>query len=144
MESSPKTNLTVSLLLLRLTVFLVMLMWTLDKFIRPDHAARVFKNFYFLPVGDTTVVIVGIAEIILLAVFVAGLCKRFTYGAVLVLHAISTLSSFKQYLAPYEGGNLLFFAAWPMLAACVALYLLRREDVLWTASSGRQRTAEER
>lgn len=35
-------RLSLSLLGLRLTVFLVMLMWTLDKFIRPEHAAGVF------------------------------------------------------------------------------------------------------
>lgn len=36
----------VVLLLLRLSVFLVMLMWTLDKFVNPDHAAAIFQNFY--------------------------------------------------------------------------------------------------
>ena len=37
-----------ALLSLRLSVFVVMLMWTLDKLINPDHAARVFRNFYLL------------------------------------------------------------------------------------------------
>jgi hypothetical protein len=32
-------------------------------------------------------------------------------------------------LAPFD--NLLFFAAWPMLAACITLYLLRDLDTLW-------------
>jgi putative oxidoreductase len=47
-----------------------------------------------------------------------------------VLHGISTLSSYRQYLDPFD--NLLFFAAWPMLAACVALFLLRDLDTKWT------------
>ncbi|MDF1578295.1 MAG: hypothetical protein P1P81_07615, partial [Desulfobulbales bacterium] len=63
-----------------------------------------------------------------------GFMKRFSYGTVLVLHAISTFSSYRQYLAPYDGPNILFFAAWPMLAACLALYLLRDRDVLFTVS----------
>jgi len=50
----------------------------------------------------------------------------------LVLHAVSTLSSFKQYLAPFDGPNLLFFAAWPMLAACFALFILRDLDKKWS------------
>jgi putative oxidoreductase len=33
--------------------------------------------------------------------------------------------------------NLLFFAAWPMLAACIALYLLRDQDTLLTVKIGR-------
>jgi hypothetical protein len=38
------------------------------------------------------------------------------------MHAVSTLSSWKMYLTPFaEGPSLPFFAAWPMLAACVTL-----------------------
>ena len=39
------------LLLLRLSVFVVMLMWTLDKFVRPAHAATIYKVFYRLPLS---------------------------------------------------------------------------------------------
>jgi hypothetical protein len=45
---------------------------------------------------------------------------------VLLLHAVSTFSSYRQYLDPFN--NLLFFAAWPMLAACFTLYTLRDLD----------------
>ena len=34
------------LLALRLSVLLVMLVWTLDKFVNPGHAAGVYANFY--------------------------------------------------------------------------------------------------
>ncbi|OEU53491.1 MAG: hypothetical protein BA871_05975 [Desulfuromonadales bacterium C00003096] len=126
-----------ALLCLRLGVFLVMLLWTLDKFRRPEHAAAVFANFYFIGgLGSLTIYLLGTLEIFLLIGFVAGVKKRLTYGAVLLLHGISTLSSFKQYLAPFEGPNLLFFAAWPMLAACLALYLLRDLDTLCTVEKG--------
>jgi hypothetical protein len=33
-------------------------------------------------------------------------------------------------LDPFTDANLLFFAAWPMLAACIALFLLREHDTL--------------
>ena len=59
-----------------------------------------------------------------------GYQKRISYGGVFVLHAVSTFSSYRQYLAPFS--NLLFFAAWPMLAACFTLYLLRDLDTKWT------------
>jgi len=118
-----------ALLFLRLSVFLVMLMWTLDKFIRPGHAAGVFAHFYTVAgLGASTFMVLGSIEFLLLLAFVAGFARRFTYGAVLLLHAGSTLASWHQYLHPGEGVNLLFFAAWPMLAACVALYLLRDAD----------------
>ena len=122
-------RLQLSLLLLRLSVFLVMFMWTIDKFINPGHAAAVYEKFYYIPGLDSAVMYaLGGIEIILLLLFLAGYQKKYTYGAVLLLHAVSTFSSFKQYLAPFEGPSLLFFAAWPMLAACFALFLLRDQD----------------
>lgn len=133
-SASLKMPLARSLLVLRLGVFIVMLMWTLDKFVNPVHAGRVFEAFYGIS-GLTQGVsyVVGAAELILILAFVAGLWRRWTYGAVLILHGISTLSSYKQYLAPFD--NLLFFAAWPMLAACLALYWLRDWDNLCTLNT---------
>ncbi|MFQ5634546.1 MAG: hypothetical protein ACE5G3_04345 [Gammaproteobacteria bacterium] len=123
-----------SLLMLRLSIFAVMLVWTLDKFINPAHAARVYERFYFISgLGETEFVVIGVAELALLAAFVVGWRKRWTYGAVFALHAVSTLSSYQQYLAPFEyATNLLFFAAWPMLAACFTLYNLRHLDTRLT------------
>jgi putative oxidoreductase len=129
-----------ALLALRLGVFLVMLMWTLDKFLNPAHAAGVFANFYKLEgLGETVFLILGALELILLLAFVSGMYKRWTYGAVFALHAVSTLSSWSFYLG---FGNLIFFAAWPMLAACFALYILRDEDTLLTIKSSPKEAAE--
>jgi len=117
-----------SLFLLRLGVFIVMLVWTLDKFINPEHASTVYKHFYFMDVELSMMTILGVIEMVIILAFVTGLYKRFTYGFVVVVHGISTLSSWKQYTVDI---NLLFFAAWPMLAACIALYLLRDLDNKW-------------
>lgn len=129
---SKTDRLPLSLLLLRLGVFVVMFIWTVDKFVRPEHAAKIFESFYFIGgLGNLPVYLIGAVEMAILLGFLAGFKKRFTYGVVLVLHGISTISSFRQYLNPFEGPNLLFFAAWPMLAACFALYSLRDQDTLW-------------
>ena len=126
-----QSRLATALLTLRLSVFLVMLMWTLDKFINPEHAARVYEHFYLIGgMGSTPLAVIASIELLILVGFLLGYRKRFTYGAVLLLHAISTLSSYKQYLSPFD--NLLFFAAWPMLAACFALYYLRNSDTKLT------------
>jgi len=123
--------LEISLLLLRISVFAVMLMWTVDKFINPGHAAGIFESFYGIGgVGTILVWILGAIELIVLMAFVAGYARIWTYGFVMVVHGASTLSSFGQYLAPFEGPNLLFFAAWPMWAACIALFILRDRDRL--------------
>jgi hypothetical protein len=130
-------KLKLSLLLLRLGIFLVMLFWTLDKFVRPEHASSVFQGFYAISSLDLSVMkLIGGAELVLIFGFLVGYKKRVTYGLVLVLHGISTLSSYNQYFAPFEKVNLLFFAAWPMFAACFALYLLRDEDTWFTLGRG--------
>ena len=133
-------SLKISLLSLRWSVFLVFLVWSGDKFLRPEHVAGVFQHFYFIP-GIQPVIsyLIGAAELAIAVAFVLGLQKTASYGVILVLHAISTLSCYKQYLAPYaEAFNILLFAAWPMLAACLALFLLRNEDTLLTLSSGKK------
>src|SRR5438445_10572207 len=108
----------VALLVLRVTVFLVMLIWTIDKFVRPDHAASVYEHFYFLRgLGPTIIYSIGIAKLVLLLGVVVRFAPRFTYGLVLLLHAVSTFSSFRQYLHPLAGPYMLFFAAWPLLGA---------------------------
>ncbi|KFZ31836.1 hypothetical protein IDSA_03895 [Pseudidiomarina salinarum] len=122
-----KVRLQWSLFALRLGVFIVMLVWTLDKFVNPGHSAGVFENFYFISgLGETAFFVIGIIQLAIIIGFLLGFRKRITYGLVLIMHGISTLASFPVYLSPFN--NLLFFAAWPMLAACLALYLLRDED----------------
>ncbi|MDL0432788.1 hypothetical protein QPM17_16720 [Marinobacter sp. TBZ242] len=122
-------QLPLALLLLRLGIFVVFLFWTLDKLVQPEHAAKVFGAFYGLGgLGETVFYIMGITQLALILLFVAGLLKTWTYGAILIFHGVSTLSAFAKYLQPFD--NLMFFAAWPMLAACAALFLLRDYDTL--------------
>ena len=123
----------VALLVLRVTVFLVMLVWTLDKFVEPQHASKIMEHFYFIKgVSNSMIYINGLIELGVLSAFIVGFAKRWSYGLVLLFHAVSTLSSYKQYLHPLVAPNILFFAAWPMLGACFALYYLRDLDTLWT------------
>lgn len=127
----PEQRVANALLLLRLGVFIVMLMWTLDKFVNPQHSGAVFENFYGLGgVSATAFMVIGLVQLLVILAFVSGFKKRVSYGLVLVMHTVSTLSSWAQYLDAFN--NLLFFAAWPMLAACIALYLLRDLDTRWT------------
>ena len=124
-------RLRMSLFCLRMGIALVFLFWSLDKLVNVEHAQRVASHFYGLEGATQAVLgVMGVGQLALTAAFAAGIAKRATYGAVLGLHTVSTLSSYAQYLDPFQ--NLLFFAAWPMLAGCLALYLLRAEDTLFT------------
>jgi len=120
-----------SLFSLRVGVFIVMIMWTLDKFVNPAHSAGIFEKFYGIS-GSTDIVayVLGALQLVLVLAFLAGIKKRLTYGIIFVMHGLSTLSSYNQYIDGFN--HLLFFTAWPMWAACFALYLLRDQDVKFT------------
>ncbi len=126
-----------ALLALRLTIFVVMAVWAIDKLLDPRHTNLIFQHFYGLQwVGEDVARVLGAFEIVLLIAFVAGIWKRWTYGVVLLLHALSTFVSFREYLTPWRDDHLMFFAAWPMLAGCYALFTMRDSDVLVTIRRG--------
>lgn len=128
-SAAAPARLQYGLFALRITVFIVFAMWTLDKFVNPGHTAAVFENFYFISgLSAVAAYVIGAVQALVVLAFVAGYLKRYSYGLILLLHLVSTLSAFGRYIDPWTGGNLLFFAAWPMLAAAFVLYLLRDED----------------
>ncbi len=132
-------HLPLSLLLLRIGIVLLLAPWIVDKFLNPQHAIAVMENFYGMAgVAKNLVLAIGVAQAIVLVCFALGLFRTASYGLVTLMHAGSTFSSWQQYLSPYEGANLLFFAAWPALAACVALFLLREHDTLLSVGSPRR------
>ena len=129
MPRDPK--LEVSLLLMRLTLAAFMLVWAVDKVIAPDHAQAVFARYYFTDLSHQPLVIIGIVQIAVIAAFAAGFARFWTYGAVLLLHTVDgiDLCSAGKSLGGGARG-LLFWAAVPVLAAALALFLLRDRDRL--------------
>lgn len=124
-------ELGVALLVLRLGAGVFLLLFGVDKLVAPATATEVFQQFYGLSVAGALAQTAGVLEIALSLAILAGLWKTFSYGLGLALHAISTLATWRELLAPF-GDNHLFLAAIPTLAAFVALFLLRRHDTLWS------------
>ena len=130
-------RLEISLLALRLGVFYVMFVWALDKFLNPAHTNGVWGRFYKIDNIDEMMSYgLGAVQMVVLFAFVTGIFKRFSYGAVLLMHAVSTLSTWKYLVNPYvdEPKAMLFMAAVPMLAACFTLFLMRSSDRFLTLS----------
>ncbi|MEL6902186.1 MAG: hypothetical protein AAFP07_14630 [Cyanobacteria bacterium J06606_4] len=121
------------LLLTRISIFIAMMIWVLDKFLQPDHAAAVFQSFYGVGgIGPGISYFLGTVQLVIVIAFLLGYQKTISYGLVLLMHAASTIVSFPKYLAPFESANILFFASWPMLAACFAVFYLRDLDTRGT------------
>ena len=135
MNDDLERRLAPCLLLLRLGVGLVLLVWTFDKMLNPGHGGAVLEGFYGVSgAGAPAIQALGVAQGLVVLAFLAGVARTWTYGAVLAMHGATTLISWSAYLQPLE--NILFFAAWPMLAACITLFLLRDHDRLASASGG--------
>ncbi len=110
-----------------------MFMWTLDKFINPSHASKVFSKYYMIDgLGTSLTYIIAVLQMLLVLAFLLGIKKKLTYGSILLMHTVSTLSTYMMYMDPWGPKNLLFFAAWPMLAAIFSLFILREDDTLFT------------
>ncbi len=134
--AEPVRHLALSLLLLRLGIAIVMGIWAADKFVNPGHGQQVLEYFYGLDAtGLSLVTLIGVVQVAIVTVFTLGLFKTWSYGIVLLMHGVTTLASWKQYLDAFD--NLLFFAAWPMFAACIALFLLRKCDTILNADAMR-------
>ena len=137
--SVSKSKLQVSLLLLRLGIFIVFAMWTIDKFLNPEHAASVFERYYQITGLSTTLAYgVGAVQAILILAFVTGTFKTISYSIITLLHMVSTLSTYKQLMDPWSKPNLLFYTSITMLCACVALWLLREHDNLLSVDAMRK------
>jgi hypothetical protein len=107
MTSDTERRLAVSLLLLGLSLGLVMLVWAFDKILNPSHGAAVFKAFYGLSrLGESVITAIGVVQVLIVAAFLFGLAQTWSYGALLLMHAVTTLVSWNAYLQPLK--NILF------------------------------------
>ncbi|GEQ97302.1 hypothetical protein JCM17844_09390 [Iodidimonas gelatinilytica] len=127
MSSTIMNKAAVPLLIQRIAVTLFMGIWALDKFVNPGHTAGVFTKFYGISLPMEMTWVLGLVQLAVLIAFLVGFMKTYSYFLVFLMHAGSTLSAWKVYLALYDG-NLLFWAAIPVLAALWLQFSLRDFD----------------
>lgn len=122
--------------LLRVSLGFFLLLWGIDKLVAPSDTLRIYEHFYKMQIVSSTAPILGVAEAILGIAIIFGFWRRLSYGLGLLLHLISTLSSWQQLLDPWgkfwnEGKNShLFLASIPVLAAFIVLFMNRADDTL--------------
>lgn len=127
-----KDRLPLALLVLRLGIFLVLILWTVGKFVNPTEAISIYAGYYGVHVGQTAMYVLGALELVVVLAFVSGFQKRISRGIVMAMVATTVLLPGQLYFNPYMDHILLFFAFWTMLAGCYALYSLRDYDTLWS------------
>lgn len=127
-------ELEISLALIRLATAGFLLIWVADKLLNSTRAMQTFSKYYTEIPDGAAMLAVGVIQLIIVVAFAAGLFKTLSYGAVTLMHAVSTFASYKVYMDPLARPNILFWAAVPVLAAMIALFVLRHRDRLWTLS----------
>lgn len=128
-------TLEISLLLLRLSLGAFFLVWSIDKIVNPEHAQAVFERFYLTSISGELAITTGAVQTLVVLAFMAGAFKMLTYGLAGLMHAFSTLSTWKHLIAPYAPDtSMLFWAAVPVVFALVALFMLRDRDRLLSVS----------
>ncbi|MBA4782043.1 MAG: hypothetical protein H2045_02325 [Rhizobiales bacterium] len=129
------TSTGLALFSLRVSIFLLMIVWAVLKIMAPvsyagsTEAPGIFERFYGFSVDANTVYIVGAIQIAFLIAYLLGVFKTVTTGGVLLMNLSSLIVSYEKILAPMaERGNILFVAAIPVFGASLAHFLMRRED----------------
>lgn len=142
MTETPRA-LAPALLAIRLGLAAMFAVWVADKLLSVETAQRVFSTFYFAAPPKEAIWALGIAQGVIVLAFAAGFLRTFSYGAILLMHSVSTIATYERLLEPLARPNILFWAAVPVLGAALALFLLRRYDVLLSldAMTGRKRRA---
>ncbi|MEL6364020.1 MAG: hypothetical protein AAFR11_04190 [Pseudomonadota bacterium] len=125
-------RLPIALAVLRYSIAAFFAVWAIEKFVKPEVTGRIWSHFYKIEgIGEIASYAIGSVQLAVIVLFVLGLFRFWTYGALMVMHAVSTFSTWEHLIDPY-GKNHLFWAGVPTLAAIVALWLMREEDTLGT------------
>jgi putative oxidoreductase len=135
MHTSPQF----ALLMIRIGFGLFLLVWALNKLVNPQGTAGIFANFYgWSELGASMSFALGLLQMALAALIMSGTFKTVSYGAGLLVHGASTVSTLPHLLLPFaEGSNLLFWASVPVLFGALGLFLSRQADTLLSLDAWR-------
>lgn len=128
----------VSLLLLRISTGLLLIIWGVVRLGAPDIGKHVSEKYYS-GIGNAIAIqtIWGVALLIIGILCVAGLWRRYSYAAQAVVLVTGALAIWKYLLDPLglylltrETSQILFFPSLGMAAATIVLIAFRDDDAL--------------
>ncbi|MEO5590378.1 MAG: DoxX family membrane protein [Gemmatimonadaceae bacterium] len=126
---------SLTLLFLRLSLGLLMIIWGVDKIANPVHGAGISEKFYLGMAGSRSLMpLVGVSQILLGLIVMAGVVRRYAYGALAVVTGVTLLGVWRSVLDPwgwYLGKTtVLFFPSLIIFAGVLVLMAFREEDLL--------------
>jgi hypothetical protein len=133
-DNALESRLRLCLFFCRLGVFIVFLIWTYNKLIRPEYGVYIMSEYYLIPnVPEILILIFGGFELIMCLLFVLGFYKRLTRGFFLFLSvlAISSPEVIRGYFTAIlveAHPTILFFTGLCLFACSFMVYYLRDYD----------------
>ncbi len=131
-----------SLLLLRLSLGLLMVVWGVDKLVNVEHGMAVSAGFY-LNLFSVPVLLqaFGVVQVLIGLLIGAGLARRFAYPALLAITATTLAGVWKSIVDPWgwylEDANVLFHPSLIIFAASLVVWGFRYDDTLWVEGGTR-------
>ena len=126
-----------SLFIMRTTVAAFYAVWAIEKFVKPETTAAIWKAFYMVEsLPPEASYAIGAVQAAAILCFFLGLFRFWSYGFLAAIHVVGTILTYERLIDPYSGVNHLFWAAVPTAGALIALFIMRKEDTLFTLSRG--------
>ncbi|SHF28268.1 Uncharacterized membrane protein YphA, DoxX/SURF4 family [Microbulbifer donghaiensis] len=124
-----------SLLLLRISLGLLLVIWGIDKLVNVSHAVAVSERFYLgLITAPTLWKIFGALQTALGLAVILGLWRRFSYPLQTLVNGATLLGVWQSVVDPWgwvlEGSNVLFYPSLIIFAGCLVLWAFLGDDRL--------------
>lgn len=122
-----------SLLLLRVSLGLFLVIWGVDKLVNVKHGLEVSDSFFFGAFSHRLLLeAYGGAEIAAGVLIVLGVARRLTYPVLLAITGMTLLGVWKAIVDPWgwwlEGTTVLFYTSLIIFAASLVLWAFQDED----------------
>ena len=125
---------TWSMLVLRISLGLLMLIWGVDKLVNVEHGMLVSERFYLGAFSVPALLqVFGVAQMALGALIALGLFGKYLYPVLVTITGVTLLAVWRSIIDPWgwylEGANALFFPSLVIFAGALVLMGFREFDV---------------
>lgn len=124
-----------SLLLLRVSIALLVLLWGIDKIVDPEHAIGVSDTFYLgLLSLPALMPLLGIGQVAVSILALVGLFRKWVDPVILLINLGSLAGVWRSIVDPWgwflDGTNVLFFPSLIIAAGCLVLIAFQDQESL--------------